>query len=154
MSGRGEDGAPRRARRELSRVRTPIAILLFVFAVVATATVAGCGSSDSQLAAYLGAWQRVVGGEPDPSLTLLVARTDDGASLTFTDQSGSRSEGVATLEDASLVMDMPAANGIIDGATRLQLSLDAGGQLVVDQVLDDGTTEPVWVYDRTSTAAP
>jgi type IV pilus biogenesis protein CpaD/CtpE len=154
VSRRGEDGAPR-ARRELSRVRTPIAALLFVIAVVATATVAGCGgSSDSQLAAYVGAWQRVVGGEPDPSLTLLVARTDDGASLTFTDQSGSRSEGVATLKDASLVMDMPAANGIIDGATRLQLSLDAGGQLVVDQVLDDGTTEPVWVYDRTSTAAP
>ena len=51
-------------------------------------------------------------------------------------------------------MDMPAANGIIDGATSLQLSLDAGGQLVVDQVLDDGTTEPVWVYDRTSSAAP
>ena len=45
-------------------------------------------------------------------------------------------------------MEMPAENGIVDGATSLQLSLDAGGQLVVDRVLADGTTEPVWVYAR------
>jgi len=28
------------------------------------------------------------------------------------------------------------------------------GQLVVDRVLADGTTEPVWIYERAPSAAP
>ena len=30
----------------------------------------------------------------------------------------------------------------------LQLSVDVNGQLVVDLVLADGTTEPIWIYER------
>ncbi len=35
----------------------------------------------------------------------------------------------------------------------LQLSVDENGQLVVDLVLADGTTEPVWIYDRAPASA-
>jgi hypothetical protein len=121
-----------------------------VLAVCVLIALSGCGgSSDPELAAYVGSWQRVVGGEPDAALTLVVARTDEGATLTFADSSGPRTaSGEATVQDGCLVLDMPVGAGILDGVTRLQVSLDAGGQLVVDKVLDDGTTEPVWLYDR------
>ena len=59
--------------------------------------------------------------------------------------------GVAKLEDGYLALELPAGDGLLD-APGLQLSLDVNGQLVVDQVLDDGTTEPVWVYERASSS--
>ncbi len=115
-----------------------------------SASVTACGDSAATgVGLYLGDWQRVEGGEPDPAITLHVGRDGDEASLTFQDSTRSfQAQAKATLQDGLLVMEMPADNGIVDGATSLQLSLDAGGQLVVDRVLADGTTEPVWVYAR------
>jgi hypothetical protein len=124
-------------------------LFLLVLVLLATAVTACGDSAASGVALYLGDWQRVVGGEPDPAVTLLVEADGDDAALTFEDTTRSfRAQAVAMLQDDLLVMEMPAENGIVDGATSLQLSLDAGGQLVVDQVLADGTTEPVWVYAR------
>jgi hypothetical protein len=153
VSGRGEDQARRRAGRGRTLVRILVCGLLLT--VLTTAALAcGCGAaSDAETGAYLGSWQRVVAGEPDPSHVLHVERRGDSVRLTFSDDSGPKA-GEATLEDGCLVMSMPAANGIMDGATGLQLSLGDSGQLVVDRVLDDGTTEPVWVYDRTAPVGP
>jgi hypothetical protein len=36
----------------------------------------------------------------------------------------------------------------------LRLSLEENGQLVVDLVLADDTLEPIWIYERSSPAAP
>ena len=41
----------------------------------------------------------------------------------------------------------------VPSASDLQLSVDENGQLIVDLVLADGTTEPVWVYDRATAPA-
>jgi hypothetical protein len=145
VSGRGESTSGWTARG----YRAVAALAALLVLIVVTAVVAsGCGGSDAQLAAFTGSWQRVVSGEPDPSYTLLVERSEDGTTLAFIDPSGFRAQGRATLREDYLVMEMPADNGIFDGATSLQVSLDSGGQLIVDRVLDDGTTEPVWVYDR------
>ena len=127
-----------------------LAALFLLTLVLLAALVTACGdSAASGVALYLGDWQRVDGGEPNPAVTLLVEPDGDRASLTFQDATRSfRAQTTAALQDDLLVMEMPAENGIVDGATSLQLSLDAGGQLVVDEVLADGTTEPVWVYAR------
>jgi len=124
-------------------------LVLFALLLIAGAVTACGGSAASGVPLYLGAWQRVDGGEPNPAVTLLVEAKGDDAALTFRDLSRSfQAQTTATLQDDILVMEMPAENGIVDGATSLQLSLDAGGQLVIDQVLADGTSEPVWVYER------
>lgn len=128
-------------------------LLLALVALAAAASSCGAGS-DARLAAYLGAWERVVAGEPDPGHALVVERSDDGATLTFVDPSGRQSQGFASFADGVLTMEMPLQNGILDGASGLRVSLDAGGQLVVDRVLGDGTSEPVWVYDRAPSVAP
>jgi hypothetical protein len=145
VSRRGEGAALRRARPG-----RPAAVAVLLALVLFAAAVAACGdSAASGVALYLGDWQRVDGGEANPSVTLLVERDGDDASLTFRDSTRPfQAQTTAALRDGLLVMEMPTENGIIDGATSLQLSLDAGGQLVVDQVLTDGTTEPVWVYAR------
>jgi hypothetical protein len=121
---------------------------LFLLAL-ALAAVSACGdSAASGVGPYLGDWQRVDGGEPNPAVTLLVESDGDDASLTFQDSVRSfRARAPATLQDDLLIVETPAENGIVGGAAQLQLSLDAG-QLVVDQVLADGTTEPVWIYAR------
>jgi hypothetical protein len=121
----------------------------FLLALALAAAASACGdSAASGVAPYLGDWQRVDGGEPDPAVTLLVESDGDDASLTFQDSTRSlRARATATLRDDRLIVEMPAENGVVDGAAQLQLSLDAG-QLVVDQVLADGTTEPVWIYAR------
>jgi hypothetical protein len=142
----------RRGRAPRSALRAGLLFALFVAAAVVAS---GCGgSAAAEVGAYSGAWQRVVGGEPEPSFTLLVEQTGEGAELIFADASGVRAQGVATLEDGCLVLQVPADNGIVDGASVLKLSLGDGGQLVVDRVLGDGTTEPVWVYDRAASVAP
>ena len=74
--------------------------------------------------------------------------------VAFTDASGFQAQGVASLEDGRLVLRSPTDNGVLDGATSLHVSLGGDGELVVDRVLGDGTTEPVWIYGRAPAALP
>jgi hypothetical protein len=125
-----------------------LALFALVALVAAGVTACGSGAQSNEIAAYLGSWQRVEGGEADPQQTLLVEPQGDTVRTTFGDlTTGLTSGGVATLEDGILVLALPADNGLLD-APALQLSLDAAGRLVVDRDLGDGTTEPVWVYER------
>jgi hypothetical protein len=133
----------------------PVLILLAAF-------VAGCGgSSSSGVALYLGDWQRVDGGEPDPAFTLKVVQQGDGAAVTFANQTNGMSQTVvgkpgdgflactlANGDAAAAGAASPAGASGVPAESDLQLSVDAGGQLVVDLVLSDGTLEPVWIYDR------
>jgi hypothetical protein len=131
--------------------------------VVVIAAVIGCGGSGSSgIGPYLGVWQRVDGGAPDPSFTLTVTTQGDGAALTFANQSNGQSRTVpATVEDGHLACTLPngddsattPASGV-PAESDLQLSVDENGQLVVDLVLADGTTEPIWVYERAAPVTP
>jgi hypothetical protein len=134
-------------RKALARGHRRLALALFAV-VFAAAGAAACGGSSSvDVAPYLGVWQRVVGGVPDPAVTLTVARQDDGCTVTLADLVSGRSETVsATVGDGYLACTLPAPDHDV------QLSLDDNGQLVVDRVLADGTLEPVWLYDRPASA--
>jgi hypothetical protein len=149
VSARPRPGGARRAH--LGRpLAGALVTLLLVALVPLVAAATGCGSAaeSTEVAAYLGSWQRVEGGAADAQRTLLVERQDDVVRAEFSDlTTGFDAGGVATLEDGYLALDLPAGNGLLD-APGLQISLDANGQLIVDRVLDDGTTEPVWVYER------
>ena len=159
MSGRTEG----RGRRRASGRLVP-ALALFV---IAAAGVAACGgSSSSDVGPYLGVWERVEAGAPNPDFTLTVARQGDGAAVTFANLSNGQSRTVAaTAEDGYLACTLPNGDGSqpppagpspspgVPSESDLQLSLDENGQLVVDLVLADGTTGPVWIYDRESTSA-
>ena len=161
--------------------RRLLALLVLVL-LAAAAAAAGCGgSSRTDLAPYLGAWQRVEGGVPNPGFTLTIVRQDDAAGATFANPSNGLSETVAAAEeDGYLACTLPtgdtglqrADGGASPGALAaaspgesppvpgppgevdLQLSLDENGQLVVDLVLADGTLEPVWIYDRAEAPSP
>lgn len=151
MSARPRSGGARRARlgRPLAGALLTLVLLALVPFVAAGATACGSAADANETAAYLGSWQRVVGGEADSQQMLLVEQQDGAVRTTFSDlTTGFNAGGVATLKDGCLVLDLPAGNGLLD-TPGLQLSLDANGQLVVDQVLSDGTTEPVWAYART-----
>ena len=170
MSGRGEAGAWRRALGALARGRSFLAVALFTL-IAAAALSAGCGgSSSADLGIYLGAWERVDGGEPDPAFTLTVAEQGDGAAVTFANLSNGQSRTVAaTAEDGYLACTLPTGDGLptpstgsgspapgaqqVPSASDLQLSVDENGQLVVDLVLADGTLEPIWIYDRATASA-
>ncbi len=148
MSARPRFGGARRAR--LGRPSAGGLVVLALLALVPLAVGAtACGSAESdQIGAYVGSWQRVVGGAADPRQALVVGRQDGAARVTFHDlQNGSAAGGLATLEDGYLALDLPVGSGLLD-APEVQLSLDGSGQLVVDRVLGDGTTEPVRVYER------
>ena len=163
MNGRGETVGSRRAAGRL---------LLAAALLVIAAGVAACGgSSSSDIGSYLGLWQRVEGGTPNPDFTLTVARKGDGGAVTFVNRTNGQSETVAaTVEDGYLACTLPGGDdplGQAAGADEpspgaqqapsesdLQLSVDENGQLVVDLVLADGTTEPVWFYDRAPAASP
>jgi hypothetical protein len=139
--------------------------------VIAAAGVAACGgSSSSDLGPYLGVWQRVDAGAPNPAVTLTVARQGDGAAVTFANLSNGQSRTVAaSAEDGYLACSLsarddsmvrpagpgspsPGVHSSPPAASNFQLSVDENGQLVVDLVLADGTTEPVWIYDRAPSA--
>ena len=94
-----------------------------------------------------------------------MARQGDGAAVTFADLTNGQSRTVAaSAEDGYLACSLPIGDdpqtppagsspspGVISSppaVSDLQLSVDENGQLVVDLVLADGTTEPVWIYDR------
>jgi hypothetical protein len=141
--------------------RRPLALLAFV--VLAAATAAGCGASPStDIGPYLGVWQRVEGGAPNPDFTLTITRRDDAADATFANLSNGMSETVAaTAGDGFLACTLPTGDGDLQPAqggvpaeSDLQLSLDDNGQLVADLVLADGTLEPIWLYDRGAAPSP
>ena len=107
----------------------------------------------------------------NPAFTLTVARQGTGAAVTFTDLTNGQSRTVAaTGEDGYLACTLPTGDdpqaqlaGVgspspgaqpAPSESDLQLSVDENGQLVVDLVLADGTTEPVWIYDRAPAAPP
>jgi hypothetical protein len=156
VSVRSRPGCPRRAGLA-SGAR--LLALLALFVVIAAA--AGCGGASSDIGPYLGAWQRVDGGAPSSDFTLTVTTQGDGAALDFANHSNGQSQTVAaTVEDGYLACTLP--NGAdpvpspapgVPAESDLQLSLDGNGQLVVDLVLADGTTEPVWIYERATPSA-
>ena len=150
MSARAGSGGARRGRLRRPLAPAFLALVLFSSIVLVTAGATACGSAaaSNEVAGFLGVWQRVEGGEPDAQRTLLVERQDDATRATFSDlTTGLSAGGVVTPADGYLQLDLPAGNGLLD-ASALQLSLDADGQLVVDKVLPDETTEPVWIYAR------
>jgi len=170
VSGRGEAGGRRRALGAPARGRSFLAVALLTL-IIAAALAAGCGgSSSADLGIYLGVWQRVDGGEPNPDFTLTVAEQGNGASVTLANHTNGLSQTVAaTAQDGYLACSLPngdssraqpAVSGSpvpdvqqVPSASDLQLSVDENGQLIVDLVLADGTTEPVWVYDRATAPA-
>lgn len=146
--------APRSLRHALAHASAACASLAIIAA--ALASVAACGAASSpDVGFYAGSWLRVDGGEPNPRITLTVERDSDGATVTFraSDGDGPNASAAVTMRDGYLACDLPARSDVLDGATGLQLSLDQDGQLVVDKVLTDGTTEPVWIYERPPAAA-
>jgi hypothetical protein len=160
VSGRGEAGGSRRARYGRAPLRALVALALL--ALAAASVVACGGSASADIAPYLGVWQRVDGGVPDPDFTLTVARQGDQAAATFANLANGQAKTVAaTVEDGYLACTLPtgedpAASPVpgVPTESDLQLSLDENGQLVVDLVLADGTLEPVWIYDRAPASAP
>jgi hypothetical protein len=141
---------------------------LVVLAVVA----AGCGDSPQALDPYLGAWQRVEGGEPNPFFTLTVTASGSGAEVTLVnDTNGVSGTSAGVVHDGFISfwiadadvgpltspLPRPSAPPTVTATpppSEYRLSLDEGGQLVIDLVLADGTLEPVWVYDRASASVP
>jgi hypothetical protein len=154
----GEAAGRRRARGRF--------LLVLALLLPAAAGAAACGgSSSSDIRPYLGVWQRVEGGAPNPDVTLTVARQDDGGTVTFAGlANGQDRTVVATAEDGYLACSLPTGDDPqLSGAGQgspspgaslppaesdLQLSPDENGRLVVDLVLPDGTLEPIWIYDR------
>jgi hypothetical protein len=158
VSVRPRSGRARRAGRA-SGVRL---LVLLALAVIVAAAI-GCGGSGSaDVGPYLGAWQRVDGGAPDPDFTLAVTTQGGGAALTFANQSSGQSQTLAaTVEDGYLACTLPNGDDpaptlalAVPAESDLQLSVDGNGQLVVDLVLADGTTEPIWIYERAAAVAP
>jgi hypothetical protein len=160
VSARPRPGGARQAGLAFGpRLLALVALGVLALAVF-TAAAAGCGvSGSSDISSYLGVWQRVDGGAPNPDVTLTVAAQGDGAALTLVDQGNAQSQTVAaTVGDGYLACTLPSSDGTaptpvsgVPAESDLQLSVGEGGQLVVDLVLADGTTEPIWIYER---AAP
>ena len=132
-------------------------LLLLAFLLLAAAGAAGCGgSSQADVGPYLGVWQRVEAGAPDPAFTLTIARQDDDASATFANLTNGESQTVtAAVEDGYLACSLPTGDTDVQPSpagvpleSELQLSLEGSGQLVVDLVLADDTLEPIWIYER------
>jgi hypothetical protein len=131
-------------------------LALLASALLVAAAVAGCGgSSQTDIGPYLGTWQRVEAGAPDPDFTLTIARHDDSPVVSFANHTSGMSKRVpATAADGYLACTLPTdetglpAQDGVPAESDLRLSLDENGQLVVDLVLGDGTLEPVWIYDR------
>ncbi len=157
MNGRGEAAGRRRARGGF--------VLVLALVVVAAAAVAACGgSSSADIGPYLGVWQRIEGGAPNPDLALTVVRQEEEGAVTFADLADGQDQTVlATVEDGYLACTLPVIDdpqvqaGVASPSpvkSDLQLSVDENGQLVVDLVLADGTLEPIWIYDRALAPAP
>jgi hypothetical protein len=161
VNPRGEGGGPRRARCGRTALRALVALALLALAAAASVVACG-GSSSADIGPYLGVWQRVDGGVPNPDFTLTVARQGDQGAVTFANLANGQAQTVAaTVEDGYLACTLPTGDDPapspaagVPTESDLQLSLDENGQLVVDLVLADGTLEPVWIYDRPPASAP
>ena len=160
MNARGGGGGLR-ARFERGPLGAFVALALL--ALVAAVTLVACGGSSSpDTGPYLGVWQRVDGGVPDPDFTLTVADQSDGATVTFANLSNGQDQTVdATVEDGYLACTLatgddpaPSPAAGVPTESDLQLSVDENGQLVVDLVLADGTLEPIWIYERAPASSP
>jgi hypothetical protein len=149
-------------RAPLGRATLRALVALALLALASAAVVACGGSSSPDIGLYLGDWQRVDGGTPNPDFTLTVAAPDGAAAVTFANLSNGQHQTVAaTLKDGYLACTLPNGDDPapspapgVPAESDLQLSVDENGQLVVDLVLADGTLEPVWIYDRASASAP
>ena len=73
---------------------------------------AGCGGSPSaDVGPYLGVWQRVEAGAPNPDFTLTIARRDDAVGATFANLTNGQSQTVAaTVEDGYLACTLPTGD--------------------------------------------
>jgi hypothetical protein len=168
----------RRGGRHGSRCG-PVLSAVFGFALLAAVvaaafTAVGCGSSarTADLAPYLGRWERVEAGAPDSGFTLDVERAGAGVRLTFTDRTNSISQTVAgTGEDDHVACTLATTGDSLllpagaeapspgmatapPASVSLQLSIDEGGQLIVDLVLADGTLQPIWIYQSADGVNP
>lgn len=130
----------------------------------------GCGgASGAGAGLFAGSWQRVKAGAPDPDATLRIAVDGDRVSLAFADLVAGTSQTTAgTVEDGCIICTILTRDTVADVApgsdaaaqleggtdADVQLSLDENGRLVVDLVLEDGTLEPIWVYQRAGEASP
>ena len=135
-------------------------LLLLALLPLAAAGVGCGGSPQADLGPYLGVWQRLEGGAPNPAFTLTIARQGDDASATFANLTNGESQTVpASIEDGHLTCTLPTDDTDAQPSptgvpleSDLQLSLEVNGQLVVDLVLADDTLEPIWIYERSSSA--
>jgi hypothetical protein len=149
--------------------------LALLAAVVAAAfAAAGCGGSSrtADLAPFLGRWDRVEAGAPNADFTLDVERAGTGVRLMFTDRTNGISQTVAgtgedgyvactlaTTDDSLLLpagaeAPSPGVATAPPTSVSLQLSIDEGGQLIVDLVLADGTLQPIWIYQPADGVSP
>lgn len=154
MSGRAGGG---------QRVRAVAALLVAAAVLLAGIGLAACGDSRAPLDALAGTWLRIDGGQPAADLVLTVAGSGDaGARVTFVDKAtGDSLSATARLEDDVLQATLPSADGSalavpgVSGELTVRLSIDEGtGELVVDRVLADGTSEPLWLYERAAETSP
>jgi hypothetical protein len=147
---------------------------LTLLAAVAAAAfaAAACGGSTrtADLAPFVGRWERVEAGAPNPDFTLDIELAGDGVRLIFANQTNGMNQTVAgTSEDGCVACTlatnddsllMPAGLGTrspgaaAPASASLQLSLDEGGQLIVDLVLADDTLQPIWIYERADGVSP
>jgi hypothetical protein len=142
-----------------------VLLLLVVMAALTCPAAAACGGD---AAAFEGEWQRLAGGEPDPSRTLTIRADGDRPTVAFADLStgeramaaGEVSGGTLTclvgsapvFADAAAASPLPTTEG---GLARLELTLTgAGEQLEIDVVHEDGSLDLLWVYVRPQAHTP
>lgn len=151
--------------------------LVLLAAAAAAAFAIGCGgfTRTAGAAPFVGRWERVEAGAPNPDFTLSIEPSGDGATVTFANHTGGMSAtGDGTVHDGFIACTVPTADagtyatpGVspapiadptapsgVPTLSKMQLSLDENGQLVVDLVLGDGTLEPIWIYQRVDGASP
>ena len=151
-------------RGEAFGSRRRLALTALALLLVAAAGVAGCGGSGSaDVGAFLGLWQRVEAGAPNPAFTLAITARGDGAELRFANRANGMSQTVAgTIEHGYVACTLSNADGdssasppaSVPAESDLHLSLDESGRLIVELVLPGGTLEPIWTYQRVDEAIP
>ena len=155
-------------------VSAVLGLTLMAAVAAAAFAAAACGGSTrtAALASFVGRWERVAAGAPNPDFTLDIELAGDGVRLIFASQTNGMNQAVAgTSEDGYVACTLattddpfllPAGPGqqspgvatAPPTSANLQLSLDEDGQLVVDLVLADGTLQPIWIYERADGVSP
>jgi hypothetical protein len=161
-----------------SLIRRPSCVIALVVVAVAAGVAAlaaaGCSgpSGNVTIHSFVGAWQRVDGGVPNPAVTLEIVAASSGASLNFADKTSTHSLtvlgaladgtldatlsaaegsalGLPSLRSPAGVTPSPGAASATSGSIAIALSLDdTAPQLTLDVVGDDGTSQPVLIYQR------